>query len=172
MAVSQCPQCNAGVLPGQMSCGRCGYDFIKGGNPSDWVSEDDSRRRTKNMIAAGVAAAVALGVGVFLGVREPPPVAAEPCLAAVRSLLATVEAAAAAGTPIPSCPETPPGSVSCWAPLGLTLSKMPRAAGESYRVKPTQSGFDLECLHDHDKDGQAALYRATQDVGVVRITPD
>ena len=172
MANSACPQCNAGVVPGQMACGRCGYDFIKGANPGEWVSEDASRRRVQ-MIGLGTGVAVLVGglVG-FLVVREPPPPPVEPCLVAVESLRATVAAAADSGVTIPSCPDTPPGSVSCWAPVGLTLTKMPHAPGERYRLTATASGFDIECRVDQDKDGEDALYRATKDVAVVRITPD
>ncbi len=169
MALNQCPQCNAGVVPGQVACTRCGYDFIKGANPSEWESEDDHRKRT-TATAVGVGAAVIVAAIVgYLVVREPPPPPIEPCIPALGDLRGAVQAGSADAA-IPSCPDTPPGSVSCWAPMGLTLSKMPSAPGERYRLTPTAGGFDIECRVDADKDGKEALYRTTQDVGPVRIT--
>ncbi|GEM_PF-2612159 len=169
MSVQQCPQCNAGVVPGQVACTRCGFDFIKGSNPQDWESEGAKQRRTQtNAVAIGAAVLIA-GVVGYLVVREPPPPPDEPCMDALAQLREAVAAGAESAT-VPSCPDTPPGSVSCWAPLGLTLSKMPTAPGERYRLSATASGFDIECRVDADKDGTDALYRTTHDVGPVRIT--
>ena len=170
MATTQCPKCSAGVMPGQLSCNRCGFDFIKGSKPQEWISEDAERRRTVTLVIAAVAALIIAGIGGFIFAYEPPPPPEEPCVRALETLNAKVKAAIASGTRVPACADTPPGSVSCWAPVGLTLTQMPNGPGERYRLTPTSAGFDLECRVDRDKDGKDALYRETQDVAAVRIT--
>jgi hypothetical protein len=170
MPINQCPKCSAGVMPGQLSCNRCGYDFIKGTNPEEWIREDDSKRRATTLAVAGALLLVVAAVGGYFLIREPPPPPREACVDALASLSNVVKTAVAAGKSVPDCADTPPGSVSCWAPMGLTLTKMPTAPGERYRLTPTGTGFDLECRVDRDKDGKDALYRETQDVAAVRIT--
>jgi hypothetical protein len=169
MSVRYCPECDTGVVPGQVACTRCGYDFIKGSNPQDWRSSDQTSRRA-NLVAITAGVGLLAGaISVFVLTREPPPPLAEPCVDALDSLRVSVQSGSESAA-VPTCPDTPPGSVSCWAPLGLTLSKMPAASGERYRLRPSPTGFDIECRSDLDKDGEEALYRTTESVEPVRIT--
>lgn len=173
MTLSRCPNCDARILPGDVQCRRCRYDFIAGRR----LTTDGEARRGRRLLVGMAAGAVLLLAGVLVlvlagrggDVEEP---ATDHCLAALRAIQPAVVAAHARGNPIPACGNTPPGPLSCWDPAGVTASLMPGVEGVSLSLLPTRTGFDIRCRADLDGDGNPAMYQANERIDGVRTSAD
>ncbi len=175
MTVTRCPNCDAQVLPGDVQCRRCRYDFILGKQLSSDPEADEHRRVV--LIRLGVLVVLLLAtVGVLLlatgSDEDEPAVDDHPCLAALNRVQPVVASAHARGNPIPRCGDTPPGPIDCWDPVDVGSSLLPDIASMSLRLNPTRSGFELQCQADLDGDGAHALYEANLQIDGVRISPE
>lgn len=175
MTANRCPNCDAQVLPGDVQCRRCKYDFILGKQLSS-DPEADERRRIM-LLRGGVLGGLLLAaVGVLLltmiADREEEPITDDhPCLAALQRVQPVIAAAHSRGNPVPDCHATPPGPVACWDPVDVTSIHMPTIPSMSLLLSRTRSGFELQCRADLDGDGAHALYEANLQIDGVRISP-
>jgi hypothetical protein len=165
--VERCTNCNARLLPGDVSCRSCGFDLISGRMPGEKSSQE--QKRTMVLAAGAVASLLLIFAGAFavgnLG-KEPPP-ASVPCLEA----LALIQPAVVAkGGGDHSCDKTPPGPTDCWSLAGVPTSMLPRRDDMWLKLQPSATGFQITCRSDEDGDGDWALFQATQDVVGLRIS--
>lgn len=175
MTVTRCPNCDAQVLPGDVQCRRCKYDFILGKQLSS-DPEADERRRIVLLRIAVLGGLLLAAVGVLFlttlgGEDDSPVVDDHPCLAALQRLQPVIASAHSRGNPIPRCGATPPGPIDCWDPVDVGTSQMPTTPTLALLLNPTRSGFELQCRSDLDGDGDLALYEANLDIDGVRISP-
>jgi hypothetical protein len=172
MAVNRCPSCASQVIPGEVTCRRCGFDFILGRKPEDWNPIDEARRR-KTMLVSGLAGAL-LVAGIILvlvvgGGPDEDVRVADPCLDALVQMQPIVAAAVDRGNPVPKCEATPPGDPDCWTAVGVTIPTF-AAEGLSFTLRAGGTVFELKCLIDADGDGVAAVYKANAVIDGVKIS--
>ncbi len=172
MAVTRCPSCASQVLPGEVSCRRCGFDFILGRKPEDWNPMDLARRRRTMVlsIAAGALLVAGVVIVVLLGPGgEDDQNVTDPCLDSLARMQPIVAAAADRGNPVPRCEATPPGPAECWTAMGVFIDQF-AAQGLSYTLRPSASAFEIQCLIDADGDGVPAVYKANAVIDGVKIS--
>lgn len=172
MAVNRCPSCASQVLPGEVACRRCGFDFILGRKPEDWNPIDQARRR-RTMIASvaggflllsGIALLILFGPGSDDGAEQT-----DPCLDALALMQPVVAAAVERGNPVPRCGATPPGDPECWTAVDLPIERYTTEA-LSFTLRPGGSVFEIQCLIDADGDGVSAIYKANAVIDGVKIS--
>ncbi len=175
MTITQCPNCGAQTLPGDVSCRKCRYDFIAGrqltGSP-----EGEARRRAMAIggTVGGIALVIVAIVAAFSIAARPDldaiPVDDHPCLDSLRVIQPRIAAAYARGNPIPAC-RTEVSPDDCWAEVDVTPTMISALHdGLELRLEETRAGFELRCRGDLDGDGDRALYEANERTDGVRIT--
>lgn len=173
MSVSRCPSCSTQVMPGDMACRRCGFDFILGRKPEDWNPIDATRRRRTQLVSLAAAALIIGGIVVLVLLapagEAPDPADSDPCLVALKAMQPAVVAAVGRGNPIPTCGATPPGPDACWASVDVSPSQH-AGSGVEFTLRGGSSGFDLQCLVDADGDGTKAVYKANAVIDGVKIS--
>lgn len=173
MAVNRCPSCSSQVLPGEVNCRRCGFDFILGKKPEDWNPIDQARRQRTLVLSALAGVLLITGIVVVLvvapGGDDADTAPADPCLVALSAMQPVINAAVERGNPVPRCEETPPGAADCWTAVDLKVEQY-ASAGVSFTLRPGGSGFELQCLVDADGDGQKAVYKANAVIDGVKIS--
>ena len=166
----ECPECEARVLPGDVACSRCGFDFIAGRK-----LRSGGARRWRWVALGSVVVSLSLSLVLWFG-DEPDPTAGEdrskvvPCETLLNELAPMLVAATEQGLQIPSCPRGDVSSLRCLGPLGIREGRLPSVEGLALALQPTDSGFGISCWSDLDEDGEFALYRATHRVKAVRIS--
>lgn len=172
MAVNRCPSCSSQVLPGEVNCRRCGYDFILGKKPEDWNPIDQARRQRTFILSAAAAVLVIVGASVVLflapGGDEDQGVS-DPCLVALAAMQPVVVSALDRGNPVPTCEPTPPGPADCWTRVGVKIAQHAQD-GLAFSLRPGSSGFEMQCLVDADGNGEHAIYKANAVIDGVKIS--
>jgi hypothetical protein len=159
------------VLPGDTICRKCGCDPISGRRPGQSSRAETARRRRLWAAAIGGAVCLVSGATVTALALRPEPKAKPDCIDEIRTMRRSVQAAFGRGNPIPRCDPTPPGPEGCWGSVDVVIASF-RVPGQSYALRPTPGGFELECLADRDHDGRPAVYRANELIDGLRVTPD
>jgi hypothetical protein len=174
MALTRCPNCDAQVLPGDIQCRRCKYDFILGKQLSADPEADERRRRLIIRICVGAGLAVLVVIVLVWSLRDPevgPVVDDHPCLEVLARAQPVVASALRRGNPLPTCGATPPGPIECWATTDITTAHLPTVPTLNLSIAPARGGFELQCRADLDGDGATALYEANTSIAGVRISP-
>jgi len=166
----ECPECEARLLPGDVACSRCGFDFISG---RQLRGVGPGRLRWLGL--GSVVVSLSLSIVLWCGdTPEAPPaedqseVAA--CVTLLDKLTPMLVAVTEQGLQIPTCPRGDVSSLGCLGPLGIRESRLPSVEGLAFALRPIDDGFGLSCWSDLDEDGEFALYRATHLVKAVRLT--
>ena len=172
MAVNRCPSCASQVIPGEVTCRRCGFDFILGKKPEDWNPIDEARRRRTVLVSALAGVLLVTGVLLVLLVESrstDDDAEVDPCLDALVQMQPVIAAAADRGNPVPRCEATPPADAECWTAVGVSIPKY-ATEGISFTLRPGSTVFELKCLVDADGDGVSAVYKANAIINGVKIS--
>lgn len=174
MTITRCPNCEAQVLPGDVSCRRCKYDFIMG-RQLDSDPDADLRRRRLAIIGASLGGALILAGLIMSFLLKPEedetgPKDDHPCMVSLQAIQPTIHGWLGRGNTIPECAPTPPGPTACWQEVGISAASV-SGEGLEFTLEQTRDGFDLRCRADLDGDGDRALYSANEAVAGVRISP-
>jgi len=160
------------VIPGEVACRRCGFDFILGKKPEDWNPIDEARRRRTVLVSALAGVLLVTGVLLVLLVGSSSTdddAEIDPCLDALVQMQPVIVAAVDRGNPVPKCEATPPADGECWTAVGVSVPKY-ATEGLSFTLRPGSTVFELKCMIDADGDGVSAVYKANAIINGVKIS--
>ena len=160
----ECPNCEAQLIPGDVSCHRCSFDLISGRQLS---GSDGGGSKAPLVVASFVALGLGIGVLFLMKGTQPPPepvdshLCASPLAELRRLLIAHVDA----GNEVAACRQTPPGEVACWTAAGVPAEALPESGEITVELDAMPAGFRVTC----QQKGEAQVYMATKDTAEVVI---
>lgn len=169
----ECPNCEAKLVPGDISCQRCGFDLISGRRLGVAGGGAGGPSRLLVIVGLGIAGAVMIAVMLYVGSQDDPEVTIQEehlCVQTLSVLRPLLMDYVGGSGEVPRCAATPPGPAGCWEAAGIPEASLPTGGSVSVELAPMASGFDLTCRADLDGDGESAVYKSTRDVETLLVT--